>query len=400
MDENKMLMPDERVLSGIFTDMPNVTKAPLNVISNSFDVCTFRLQLDLELEPPSGFPTDLLIRLEKTKGNIEAVSRLQNLARRQAPKLTPALVKVGTTRNAEGAQLSYSITPFLSGTITLDDVWNDLREDNQEALMDGILDAIRRLQELRVQDDDILQALQQRINVDNNSKPLQKTLIGGPDTGYHFSIKPILEKFLLPKAARLSMCQITDTADGIEIRSVDDNVESVELNQVDLDTLSNHVVLCHNDLEPRNILVKRVDREGSDGIAWYELVAIIDWELAGLFPFAYEFGIKDAYLGSSNLLFSWYSLFKKKTSTLLPAGEAHEKLIKALRIISQSNEKAIPRNVGVRVRAAWIKRECLVVHTDVRRGWVRKEGVANIPAFTKEDRAKLENEVLKELGYI
>ncbi|KAI0532585.1 hypothetical protein GGR58DRAFT_489631 [Xylaria digitata] len=407
MDENRMLVPDEHVLSGIFTDMPNATKAPLNVISNSFVVCTFRLQLDPELEPPSGFPTDLLIHLEntektkRTEGDLEAVSRLQNLARCQTSKLIPALVKVGTTRNAEGVQLSYSITPFLSGTINLEDVWSDLREDNQEALMNGILDAIRQFQELRVQDDDVLQALQQPINVDDDdSKPLPKTLMGGPDTGYHFNIKPILEKFLLPEAARLSLCQIIDIADGIAIRSTDDNIESVELNQVDLDTLSNHVVLCHNDLEPRNILVKQVDREGNDDNSWYELVAIIDWEVAGFFPFAYEFGLKDAYLGSSNLLFSWYSLFKKKTSTLLPAGEAHEKLIKALRIISQSNEKAIPKNVGVRARAALIKRECLVMHTDVRRGWVRKDGVANIPAFTKGDQDKLMNEVLKELGYI
>ncbi|KAJ8123482.1 hypothetical protein ONZ43_g581 [Nemania bipapillata] len=399
-EENKLLILDEQVLSAIFPDIPNVTKAPLNIISNSFDVCTFRLQLDPELKPPSGFPTDLLIRIEKAERNPEAVSRLQNLAHRKTPTLTPAVLKVGTTGNAEGWQLSYSVTAFLSGTVALEDVWNDLREDNQEALMDGVVDAIKQLQELRVRDDDILQGFQHRANMEDDSKAVPKALMGGPDTGYHFHIKPILEKFLLPEAADLSLCQIIDTGDGIAIRSADDNVGSVELNQADLDTLSNHVVLCHNDLEPRNILVRKVEREGNDGNVWYELVAIIDWELVGFFPFAYEFGFKDASLGSSNLLFSWYSLFKKKTSALLPEGEAHEKLIKALRIISQSNDKAIPKNVGVQFRAAWIKRECLVMHTDVRRGWVRKDGVAHIPTFTKDDQAKLENDILKELGYI
>ncbi|TGJ87631.1 hypothetical protein E0Z10_g1125 [Xylaria hypoxylon] len=357
-------------------------------------------RLDPELEPPSRFPTDLLIRLEKAEGNLEAVSHLQHLARRRTLKVILELVKVGTTRNAEGTQLSYSITPFLSGTITLEEVWNDLREVNQEALMDCVLDAVRRFQGLRVQDDNVIQALQHHSNAGGDSKPLLKTLIGGPDTGYHLDIKSLLESFLHPEAAKLSMCQIIDQNDGIAIRSLDDDAEIVELSQVDLDTLSKHVVLCHNDLEPRNILVKRADLKGNDGNPWYELVATIDWEVAGLFPFAYEFGLKDTCLGTSNLLFSWYSLFKKKTSTLLPAGEAHEKLIRALRIIDQSNRKSIPRNVGVRVRAAWIKWECLVMHADVTRVWVRKNGVADIPAFTKEDQASLENEVLKELGYI
>lgn len=36
----------------------------------------------------------------------------------------------------------------------------------------------------------------------------------------------------------------------------------------------------------------------------YKLAAIIDWEMAGFFPFAYERGLKDVILRSSHLSYS------------------------------------------------------------------------------------------------
>ncbi|KAK2059211.1 hypothetical protein LY76DRAFT_31949 [Colletotrichum caudatum] len=69
--------------------------------------------------------------------------------------------------------------------------------------------------------------------------------------------------------------------------------------------------------------------------------------MADMFPFAYEFDIKDSYLGSDNIFFSWYRLSKNKTAELVPAGDAHDKLIKAMRAIFKLGEKTIPGNIGV-----------------------------------------------------
>lgn len=38
--------------------------------------------------------------------------------------------------------------------------------------------------------------------------------------------------------------------------------------------------------------------------------------MAGSFSFAYDYHLMDAVLGSSNLSFTWYSLFKQKSSTV------------------------------------------------------------------------------------
>ncbi|KAI1777021.1 hypothetical protein F4818DRAFT_408857, partial [Hypoxylon cercidicola] len=390
-----MLSPDQRVLSDIFPDVPDIAEDLCTIITNTFDTCTFRLLLPTEPRP--GFSTDLLIRLETAGSRLVAVAGLQHLAHLHTPDLVPATLGVGSTTDAHGRQLEYSITLFLDGTTVLENVWGGLKQSNQRSLMESVLGAIGKLQKLPVHRPDARQFLQWHGGTDASSPPSSNTLVGGPDTGFHSGIKQLLEAFLGEKAAQSHACEIVDTSDGIAVRPASDEIDVIEFSNSDLDDLMNHAVFCHNDLEPRNILVKRVG--DSDGGS-YEVAAIIDWEMAGFFSFAYEFGLKDTLLGSSNLWFSWYSLFKEQTAALLPQGKIHEKLIKALGAIARSKDLTRPKNVGVRVRAKWIKRERLRMSPDARHGWVREDGAGDIPAFTKEDNSILEQEVLRELGYI
>ncbi len=54
--------------------------------------------------------------------------------------------------------------------------------------------------------------------------------------------------------------EISPTLDldgGIALESIYDDVGRVKLSHSDLDDLQHHTVLCHYDLEPRSILVKR-----------------------------------------------------------------------------------------------------------------------------------------------
>jgi hypothetical protein len=122
--------------------------------------------------------------------------------------------------------------------------------------------------------------------------------------------------------------------------------------------------------------------------------------MAGFFPFAYEFGSKDTFLGSENLFFTWYSLFKERAARLLPEGECHTKLIMAIGIVVQSRERAMKGNVGKHIRERWIERERVKLSADVRRGWVREDGAEGMVPFAKEDDESLEDEVLKALGLI
>lgn len=390
--DGKWLVPDEHVLSGIFPTIPDISEKCPEVICNSVDVCTFRLTFDVEPRP--GLPTDLIIRLETAKDKLKAVARMQGLARRQAPNIVLETLEVGTVDDSQGRQLGYSITPFLAGTVTLEDIWNDMEESNQRALMDSVVDAMRKFQKLRRQDFHSL--YHDLITPSDDLATPSKELVGSPDKGYHATIKPVMESIIHPDAR--SICQIVYTADGVAIRSADDG--AVEFTFADLEELGRGAVLCHNDMEPRNILVKQSpsSTNASSGGAWYELAAIIDWGMSGILTFAHEFGMKDARLGSANLLFSWYKLFKEKTADLVPRGEAHEKAIAALGVIARSNVRAIRGNGGGRFREKWFARERLEMSADVRLGWIRQKDAGDVTPFTTAEQDEIETEILKELG--
>ncbi|KAK0655715.1 hypothetical protein B0T16DRAFT_384537 [Cercophora newfieldiana] len=377
-DDEQDMVPDQKILLGIFPEIPAISEGSYTIISNTFDRCTFRLSLDAEPRPD--FPADLLVRLETSGSRLQAVAELQRLAHSQLSELVPATLEVGTVVNDAGRKLDYSITRFITGTAVLEDVWDSLDRTNQLSLMD-------------------LAVIHQVFRCDVGDGPDPDSpgdlLLGGPDAGYHGGIKEALAGLINESAAALG-CEVVSTADGITVHSAPGGGNDVELTQSDLENLLACIVFCHNDLEPRNILVKKMGDGEKD---WYELAAIIDWELAGFFLFAYEYWLKDTLLGSSNMSFSWYSLFKERAAALLPAGEVQGKLIKALSAIAYSNLQAMPKNVGVRVQAKWRVRERLVMPSNCTRGWVREDGATNVPVFTKQDNEDLEVEVLKGLGY-
>lgn len=230
------------------------------------------------------------------------------------------------------------------------------------------------------------------VSTDNDSAQPAKTSIGGPALGYSPDLKHLL-KGVLQESNRKG-CELSETADRVTIQSAYEDIGSVDLSRSDFEELHRHVAFCHNDLNPRDILVKEV----SPGK--YDLVGLIDWEMAGLFPFACEIGVKDADLGLANLSFSWYRIFRDLAAHLLPQVECHAKMIKALRIIKKSRLRFRQRNVGVRVQAKWIEREQIEESSDPRRGWVRKAGVEPPKSLTREETSDLELNIAKELGLL
>ncbi|KAK4226711.1 hypothetical protein QBC38DRAFT_528173 [Podospora fimiseda] len=369
MVDNQKIIPDQEILLGIFPEIPNIPKDSYSIISNNFDRCTFRLSLDTEPKP--GFPADLLIRLEAAGSHLPAVAELQRLAHMQIPGLVPATLQVGTVVNEAGKKLDYSITPFLTGTTVLEHVWNGLDGTNQRSLMDSVFEAMQNLQKLPV-----TSAVIHQVGSTSQSNSSKDLLLGGPDAEYHGGIKELLAGLINQKSAKLR-CQVVSTADGIAVHSAatDDRINNVEITQHHLGNILASIVFCHNDLEPRNILVKKTGDDKKAGCL----------------------------LGSSNLSFNWYSLFKERTAALLPTGAGQAKLIEAIVAIADSNSQAMPRNVGVRVQGKWRERERLRISKDYTHGWIREDGhdgATDVPVFKKQDDENLELEVLKELGYI
>jgi thiamine kinase-like enzyme len=189
---------------------------------------------------------------------------------------------------------------------------------------------------------------------------------------------------------------MTQTTDGIIIKSFLSKLGEVHLTNSELKFLQMNAVLCHNDVEPRNVLVRQLHSDRN--VSEYKLVAIVDWEMAGFFPFAFESAWKDTVLGSSNLLYSWYSLYKQNTTRLVCQGSANEKLIEGVHIIVESKRSQTKRNVSDEFRRRWIERKKLKLGWG---GWHRRE-VRDIPTgpFSKAEDNNLELEVLRAFDLV
>lgn len=135
---------------------------------------------------------------------------------------------------------------------------------------------------------------------------------------------------------------------------------SVSISVLELQALEEASVLCHNDVEPRNILVRKSAVE-EDNQPIYHLAAIIDWEICAFMPFSLETALKDKFLGLQNLSYNWYRRFKEQTfSTLIPRqNTAHGKIQRAVMLEDQASRRDSGKNVGRAIQKKWIEREKL-----------------------------------------
>ncbi|KAF4452087.1 Protein kinase-like domain [Fusarium austroafricanum] len=391
---DKDLIPDYSILSGIATikdsvaDLESTFKEKCHVIANNWTTCTFSLRLDTC--PPS-YPEQVLIRVETSNDNFETVAGIQNLAHSILPGLVPCVLDVGTTTNAKGEKLAYSVIEFVPDAINLDDEWNNLDGSTQKDLVSQVVAAIQKLQNLNLNSEQAQKALEGTPFYGDG----RVARIGGPALGYFDDMAGFVVGLAGNATLEKTNFCVSKTDDGLVIQSTLDSVGRVQLTNSDLSELQQNAVFCHDDLEPRNVLIKRDNATGK-----WNMAAIIDWEMAGFFPFAYESAHKDSELGTGILSFSWYTLFKEQTRHLLSGGESAVKLLEALRTMDVSRKIRPSKNVGHNFQLRWLEREKVEFSSDMPRGWVRKPGAGPIPVFTKQDQDDLEMEILKEFGYV
>ncbi|KAF4954543.1 hypothetical protein FSARC_12080 [Fusarium sarcochroum] len=386
------LSPDLAILATIFPDIPVLAH---RVVSNTFDTCTFFATLS-EAEKPA----EVVVRLEKSRtSRLPAVAALQELARTRMSHLVPSTIKVGKAKTEDGTEVDFSVTEYYPDTVTLESVWNDLDHEQRVSIMQAVVDAISQLQDVRLvsTDDQVKHILEGTSFLDDSHQIVAS--VGGPGLGYFGSFTALLTNIVKPADPDQAPYTFTTGDDGsLTLESSYPDFKTVTVAKDQLDELNKSCVLCHNDIEPRNLLVRLTD-------SGYKLAAIIDWEMAGFIPFSLETGLKDTFLGMQNLYFSFYALYKKLTAHLVRAtssgsDDAQLQLIEAVRLAKLSKQRSMTHQVGAQVQRKWLEREKVELTSDVRGGWVRLDGVDDVGPFTEEDKNAIEQEVLKELGYI
>ncbi|KAL2869740.1 uncharacterized protein BJX67DRAFT_378794 [Aspergillus lucknowensis] len=403
-EEERDLALDNQLLAQIF---PRAKSVSTKVLAQTFETCTFVAYPEVSSEEES---TETLVRLEISPSKIAAVSALQQSASLAIPDLIPQVYEIGTASTEDGRKVDYSVTAFVRDAVTLESIWDELDDDQVAHVVEQVVSVVSKLQSIDLLDEDV-----QRLVTSGGGTagtPIEPIIpLGGLQVGFFTTATNLIRSLV---AAQDDFDQITITQDpgdtSVRFTTPFSDIGPVSLSQTAIDALQKSVVLCHNDLEPRNVLVQPVSRVADAGHdadtetqpASYEVVAIIDWEMAGFFPFAYEFFYKDLVLGSANLYYSWYRAFKERAARLLPSGaeaEGSEALFQALDLILRARGRVETRNVGMLMQRRWIERE-KVVRGALWEGWVRDSKAGSVKKFTEDDNEELELGVLRELGYI
>ncbi|KAF1987695.1 hypothetical protein K402DRAFT_445814 [Aulographum hederae CBS 113979] len=379
------LLPDAVLLVQLFK---NAKIASLTVLANASEICTFQ---------------NLVVRLETGSGKIGPAAVLQRLAALAIPSLIADTLALGEAVAGDGRAIEYAIWRVIQDTVPLEAVWKRLTRQQKESVAQTVSQALAKVQEFYLSDPEIIDALQDTPFFHNGRR-----VIGAPEYGYHQDLSDFLcDLSSSVQLNGLPTSRLARDDSGFLVESFFSDIGSASLTNSSLQVVEESVVLCHNDIEPRNILVKLTngsDNNGeqqSDADATVEVVAIVGWERAGFLPFAFETAWKDLLLGSRNFSYDWYCLFKQKTEGLIRGQDgACEAFITVVHTLVQSKQRQLTHDVDEEVRQRWLEREGLVWgRTNPLRGYVL--GVDYPPGpFTDKDDENLRIQVQRDFGLI
>ncbi|KAI4672613.1 uncharacterized protein J4E78_001114 [Alternaria triticimaculans] len=383
--DDRLLVPDAAVISTIF---PESQPTSIDILANSFTNCTFKAEFE---NSPA-----VIVRIDASSGSLAIVSAIQEAAAVQIRTYVPKQLAFGEAVTGDKKNVDYTVTEFVTDTVTLESVWPSLDLAQKSFLVDDLVNAMDAIQDVREP-----RKLARWLIPDTSPvNVVQAFEFGSARIGFAKDIREFLTLFIAkhqdPTCATSSI-EVSLDGDGVIIKSALPALGEIHLSEQDLKTLNGNVVFSHNDLEPRNLLVRRW--QAQDGLL-YDLAAIIDWEMAGFFPSAFETAVKDISLGNCNQHLDFYLMFKKKTRHMISGGEASEKLVKAVHLIADSSAR---QNTGIsaEIRRRWIVRENLELSDDALEGWIPKTVGDSMERpsrpFSKEDNDELTQRVLKDL---
>ncbi|KAK3372250.1 hypothetical protein B0H63DRAFT_513702 [Podospora didyma] len=240
--------PDEHLLDQIFG---SCQPAANRVILQNCDNCIFKAIFSPALE--NGV-TSYIVRLEAT-------------------------IQVGVAENDQGRQFQFCVMECVN-RVTLEEAWGDMSTENRDSIASAVVEALAKMQTMRLSDAQVTAILRPILAAEGNEALLDKPIMGGPSTGFMENGAALLTSIKKLYKLKRPFCNIQEIADpkGLKVISSYEDLGSLKISDLEMSEWLDQAVLCHNDLTPRNIMV-RLSGQDAYGNTTYNLAAIIDWEL-------------------------------------------------------------------------------------------------------------------------
>lgn len=389
--------PDQTLLQQIFGE--EVSENRIVIILQTWDKCVFKVHA---ADPPEGERSRaVVVRLEsasqETNHQFAVTAVIQKLASETIPGFVPSINQHGKASNRDGREFCFAVVHFVDG-VTLESIWADLNLKDREIIVSELSGALQALHSTRISERKVQGFL--RLAATETTKDAVLPLrFGGARTGVLSEGAQLLDKITERRKLKRPFCSIEkdDERKRITVRSQFDDVEPVTLEYAEMEQWAQQSVFCHNDLTPRNILLKKSDVESAEEQPEYRLAAIIDWELAGFYPAAYELQLQDTYLGGGNRHASFYQMLKKAMKSTVPENKAQMGLFRAMELIFESQQRSLlaGSNIPARIRKRFLEFSHLTRDHDLFSGWTSTEKSGQ--DCDTVDIQKIEDDVISEV---
>jgi len=235
-----------------------------------------------------------VVRLEADNQDLKSfttIAAIQQIAATLIPEIVPRTLQVGKVENAHGRMFNFSVIELVEGDL-LQDVWHQMSAENQRSVVAELVKALDKLHSIRFSDKRVGEILDKALCEEGDevleSFEEQPHVFGGPHTGYLNNGAALLHSIMERRKLKKPFCtmELIAKSKDIKIQSCFEELGSMVINNTDIDKWPEEVIFCHNDLTPRNFILRLCS--SSDGTFKYKLAGIIDWELAGFYPASYE----------------------------------------------------------------------------------------------------------------
>ena len=386
------LVPESRLFNSIFEDLlPDVDLKPQDppvqpitstLMSRTAGHANYRVcipHLDqtyfVRLQPSE-------LGIEDRQDDIDTVKRV---AIKKIAPLVPEAHRSGHIRDGRGRLLWYSAERFVDGH-PLDTIWLDLTGEQRGFVISEICDVLRKLHSVRVSTAHLDAVRAPGLSIARKGD-IQRARYGGGVWGFQRDLGALLHAM----SARYRDFSHTSNRKALDLTIVESKHEEVQSVIFFRETLSDlrtdPSVLCHNNLSPQNIIIKRGYEAFSPDLTW--LAGIVSWDLAGFFPRAFDLAMQDMLIGRQHTMLSYYLCLKQAMKELVPRSPCNIAIAKTVALAEEHHDRALMRDMD---RDAWTKWAFmneigLARHADPFVGWAPK-----VVEYTEKNRKSIEKE--------
>jgi len=389
--------PDDSLLKQIFTPIQPET---ISIFLQNWDKCVFKAQF------PKGLGdrhSACVVRLEaENEGpkSFTTIAAMQQIAATIIPELVPQTLQVGKVKNAQGRMFHFSVIELVEGDL-LEDVWQQMSAEEQSSVVAELVEALEKLHSVRLGDKWVKEILGNtyREGDDVLKSFEQPGAFGGPHTGFLNDGPALLNSIMERRKLKKPFYTTEPIVNSGDLRMQSSSVElgPTVINKSDIDKWPAEAVLCHNDPSPRNLILR--SHPSLDGKSNYKLAGIIDWELAGFYPAAYELSLQDTYLSGANRHVSFYLLLKAQMKNVVPRSSSQVVLLQAMELIFESQQRLLleGNNIPAHIRKRFMNNSRLARNNDPYVGWTRSLQDGPFPEYSSAAMQKLEDDVVQEM---